>query len=62
MLQAGHHSWESLDDLLVNTYADIRARHNVVLVAGGGIGTPERAADYISGQWSEQYGLPAMPR
>ena len=57
----GHHSWESLDDLLVSTYADIRARHNVVLVAGGGIGTPERAADYISGQWSEQYGLPAMP-
>ena len=41
----GHHSWESLDDLLVSTYAQVRDHRNVVLVAGGGIGTPERAAD-----------------
>ena len=57
----GHHSWESLDDLLISTYADVRACDNLVLVAGGGIGTPERAADYISGQWSNAYGLPDMP-
>ncbi|EPI41737.1 hypothetical protein HMPREF1584_01276, partial [Gardnerella vaginalis JCP8481A] len=45
----GHHSWESLDDLLMTTYAQVRECDNLVLVAGGGIGTPERAADYISG-------------
>ena len=43
----GHHSWESLDDLLLNTYAQVREQSNLVLVVGGGIGTPERAADYI---------------
>ena len=48
----GHHSWEALDDLLAATYAEVRACDNLVLVAGGGIGTPERAADYISGQWA----------
>ncbi|KFF31185.1 type I polyketide synthase [Bifidobacterium bombi] len=57
----GHHSWESLDDLLSTTYAQVRECPNIVLVAGGGIGTPERAADYISGQWSRAYGLPDMP-
>lgn len=57
----GHHSWESLDDLLISTYAQIRQMANVVLVAGGGIGTPDRAADYISGQWSQRYDLPKMP-
>lgn len=57
----GHHSWESLDDLLINTYAEVRACDNLVLVAGGGIGTPDRAADYISGQWARAYGLPDMP-
>lgn len=57
----GHHSWESLDDLLINTYADVRACDNLVLVAGGGIGTPSRAADYICGQWAREYGLPDMP-
>ncbi|WEV66099.1 type I polyketide synthase [Bifidobacterium sp. ESL0764] len=57
----GHHSWESLDVLLMDTYADVRACSNLVLVAGGGIGTPDRAADYISGQWSRAYGKPDMP-
>ena len=57
----GHHSWESLDDLLISTYAEVREQTNLVLVAGGGIGTPERGADYISGQWAREYDLPAMP-
>ena len=57
----GHHSWESLDDLLMTTYAQVRECENLVLVAGGGIGTPERAADYISGEWANEYGLPNMP-
>ena len=57
----GHHSWESLDDLLLSTYAEVREQTNLVLVAGGGIGTPERGADYITGEWSVTYGRPHMP-
>ncbi|MGW0174635.1 fatty acid synthase subunit beta domain-containing protein [Rhodococcus sp. NPDC003322] len=57
----GHHSWEDLDDLLLSTYSELRARPNLVICVGGGIGTPERAADYLTGRWSEQLGYPAMP-
>ncbi|MEY8566966.1 fatty acid synthase subunit beta domain-containing protein [Corynebacteriaceae bacterium 7-707] len=57
----GHHSWENLDDLLTATYAEIRRQKNVVLCVGGGIGTPERSADYLSGDWSVALGLPPMP-
>ncbi|MDO5671863.1 MAG: DUF1729 domain-containing protein [Actinomycetaceae bacterium] len=57
----GHHSWEDLDELLIATYADIRQATNVVLCVGGGIGTPERAAEFLSGSWSGRYDLPLMP-
>lgn len=57
----GHHSWEDLDHLLLQTYATLRSTPNLVLCVGGGIGTPERAADYLSGQWSERHGRRAMP-
>lgn len=57
----GHHSWVNLDDMLVDTYAEIRALDNVTLVVGGGLGDPERAADYLHGTWSQALGLPKMP-
>ncbi len=57
----GHHSWEDLDDLLLGTYAELRKLPNITLCVGGGIGTPERAAEYLSGRWAEAYGFPAMP-
>lgn len=57
----GHHSWEDLDHLLLQTYATLRSTPNLILCVGGGIGTPERAADYLSGQWSERHGRRAMP-
>ncbi|WP_423777784.1 fatty acid synthase subunit beta domain-containing protein [Corynebacterium frankenforstense] len=57
----GHHSWVNLDDMLRATYAEIRRRPNVTLAVGGGLGDPERAADYLLGTWSAAYGLPAMP-
>ena len=57
----GHHSWEDLDDLLLDSYAMLRERSNVVLCVGGGIGTPERAADYLTGSWANAHGYPAMP-
>ena len=57
----GHHSWEDLDDLLLATYSDVRRRPNITLCVGGGIGTPERAAEYLSGRWSQRFGYPLMP-
>ncbi|WP_104182659.1 type I polyketide synthase [Mycobacterium avium] len=57
----GHHSWEDLDDLLLATYSELRSRPNITVCVGGGIGTPERAAEYLSGRWAEKYGFPLMP-
>ncbi|MDG4667858.1 type I polyketide synthase [Mycobacterium sp. 236(2023)] len=57
----GHHSWEDLDDLLLATYGELRKYSNVTICVGGGIGTPERAAEYLSGEWSKAYGFPEMP-
>nr|WP_239003508.1 type I polyketide synthase [Nocardia panacis] len=57
----GHHSWEDLDDLLLETYAELRSRANVVVCVGGGIGTPERATEYLTGAWSSVHGYPVMP-
>ncbi|BCO40734.1 MULTISPECIES: type I polyketide synthase [Mycobacterium avium complex (MAC)] len=57
----GHHSWEDLDDLLLATYSELRSRSNITVCVGGGIGTPERAADYLSGRWAQAYGFPLMP-
>ncbi|MCH9767506.1 MAG: DUF1729 domain-containing protein, partial [Actinomycetia bacterium] len=57
----GHHSWEDLDDLLLATYGELRKYTNVTICVGGGIGTPERAADYLSGDWAKDYGFPSMP-
>ncbi|MFI5538821.1 fatty acid synthase subunit beta domain-containing protein [Nocardia sp. NPDC051900] len=57
----GHHSWEDLDDLLLDTYSELRNRANVVVCVGGGIGTPERATEYLTGQWAVRHGYPVMP-
>ncbi|MEO8814598.1 MAG: fatty acid synthase subunit beta domain-containing protein, partial [Mycobacterium sp.] len=57
----GHHSWEDLDDLLLATYSELRSQPSITVCVGGGIGTPERAAEYLSGQWAQAYGFPPMP-
>ncbi|WP_157011457.1 fatty acid synthase subunit beta domain-containing protein, partial [Mycobacterium celatum] len=57
----GHHSWEDLDDLLLATYSELRSRPNITVCVGGGIGTPKRAAEYLSGRWAQAYGFPLMP-
>ncbi|MBU8831470.1 type I polyketide synthase [Mycolicibacterium goodii] len=57
----GHHSWEDLDDLLLATYSELRSRSNITICVGGGIGTPERSAEYLSGRWAEVHGYPLMP-
>ena len=57
----GHHSDEDLDQLLIDTYAKLRQRDNVVVCVGGGIGTPEDAVRYLTGSWSVDLSFPAMP-
>lgn len=57
----GHHSWEDLDDLLLRHYAALRRHDNLVLAVGGGIGREEQSTAYLTGAWSERYGLVAMP-
>ena len=57
----GHHSWEDLDELLLTTYAELRAVENLVVCVGGGIGTPDRAVDYLTGAWARAHGEAAMP-
>ena len=60
-LGGGHHSWEELDELLLETYHELRGRGNVLLCVGGGVGDPARAADLLCGTWSLVYDEPAMP-
>jgi len=57
----GHHSWEDLDDLLLTTYSELRSQSNITICVGGGIGTPERSAEYLTGRWALAYGYPLMP-
>jgi fatty acid synthase len=57
----GHHSWEELDDLLLATYGELRELDNVVVCVGGGIGTPEAASSYLTGEWARRHGYPLMP-
>ncbi len=57
----GHHSWENLNDLLLATYRDIRQTPDLILTVGGGMGVPERAAAYLTGEWAKGWGRPNMP-
>ena len=57
----GHHSWEDLDELLLATYPLLRAEPNLTICVGGGIGTPDKAVDYLTGRWALQYDEAAMP-
>jgi fatty acid synthase len=57
----GHHSEEDLDHLLIETYAQLRRRGNVVVCVGGGIGRPADAVRYLTGAWSTALGYAAMP-
>ncbi len=60
-LAGGHHSWANLEEVLFTTYSDIRARSNVILVVGGGVGSPQRAAELIGGTWALRHGPRPMP-
>lgn len=57
----GHHSWVDLDEMLLATYAAARQHDNLAITVGGGIYSPDRASEYLTGSWSTKYGLPIMP-
>lgn len=57
----GHHSWEDLDELLLDTYHELRRRSNVLLLVGGGIATPQRATALLTGAWARAHGEIDMP-
>lgn len=57
----GHHSWEDLNHLLLETYFALRSQPNIVICVGGGIGFEERGSALLTGEWSKAHGLPPMP-
>ena len=57
----GHHSCEDFHQPIVQMYGKIRDCSNVVLVAGSGFGGSEDTLRYMTGSWSTERGLPAMP-
>jgi enoyl reductase-like protein/3-oxoacyl-ACP reductase-like protein/acyl dehydratase len=57
----GHHSWEDLDQLLLDGYAKLRARPNLVVAVGGGIADEARAVELLTGTWARKHGQPDMP-
>lgn len=59
----GHHSCEDFHAPILATYSSIRARSNIILVAGSGFGDDEAndTYPYLSGEWSEKMGVQRMP-
>ncbi|KAL1842324.1 hypothetical protein VTJ49DRAFT_5492 [Mycothermus thermophilus] len=52
----GHHSAEDMYAPLLETYAEVRACQNLVLVAGSGLGSAEDVVPFLTGTWSTQRG------
>ncbi|KAJ1955759.1 fatty acid synthase alpha subunit Lsd1, partial [Linderina pennispora] len=57
----GHHSFEDFHQPILETYGAIRARKNIVLVAGSGFGGVDDTLPYITGEWSKRFGYAPMP-
>jgi fatty acid synthase, bacteria type len=57
----GHHSFDHLEELLLEWYPRIRRRKNCLLTVGGGIANGNRVSEFLTGTWSESYGVPPMP-
>lgn len=57
----GHHSCEDFHAPILATYSSIRQHPNIKLLAGSGFGDAEGTYPYLSGVWSEQYGVSRMP-
>ncbi|RDL38698.1 uncharacterized protein BP5553_03038 [Venustampulla echinocandica] len=57
----GHHSFEDFHDPILHSYAELRRQRNIILVAGSGFGDVDGSFPYLTGEWTTQYNLPAMP-
>lgn len=57
----GHHSYEDMHEPILQTYAAMRRLPNLTLVAGSGFGDAKDAMPYMTGEWSREFGMPAMP-
>ncbi len=57
----GHHSWVDLEELLFASYNDLRLHDNLTICVGGGIGSAERAAEFLDGTWALRHGAQPMP-
>ncbi|KAH8923738.1 hypothetical protein BT69DRAFT_1241845, partial [Atractiella rhizophila] len=57
----GHHSYEDFFQPMLQTYADIRAKKNIVLVAGSGFGAAEDTWEFLTGEWARRFGAQDMP-
>ncbi|KAJ2069200.1 fatty acid synthase alpha subunit Lsd1, partial [Coemansia sp. S2] len=57
----GHHSFEGFHQPVLETYAAIRACHNIALVAGSGFGDAEGSLPYLTGDWSTLFDRAPMP-
>ena len=57
----GHHSYEDLHSPILETYALIRSRPNVILIIGSGFGDAQGMLPYLTGQWSQLLGHSRMP-
>ncbi|KAB2838423.1 DUF1729 domain-containing protein, partial [bacterium] len=57
----GHHSYEDMHEPILQTYAAMRRLPNLTLVAGSGFGDAKDALPYMTGEWSREFGMPAMP-
>ncbi|RDB25744.1 Fatty acid synthase subunit alpha [Hypsizygus marmoreus] len=57
----GHHSFEDFHQPILATYRAIRRHPNISLVAGSGFGSAEDVWPYLTGEWSESFGVQPMP-
>lgn len=57
----GHHSYEDFHQPILDTYAEIRRRKNVILVAGSGFSGASDTLPYLTGDWARERGMPCMP-
>ena len=57
----GHHSWEDLEQLLLDGYHLIRSCPNLILCVGGGIATEARATELLNGSWAAAHNQLDMP-
>jgi len=57
----GHHSYEDFHQPILITYKSIRNHSNIFLVGGSGFGSADDVWPYLTGDWSQRFGVQPMP-